>query len=170
MDKKCNVCGEIKFLEEFYKNKNFSDGHASICKNCHKERMRKRAIENKEKISAYHKKYNQDHKEERKAKAALWRMKIQALKTHCIKCGEDRPCVIEFHHVNPSEKSINIGKINPRKSFAVIEEEVLKCVCLCRNCHFEFHQIYGKNPKNPEKDLALYLEDCYDTREVIKYG
>lgn len=170
MDKKCNICGEVKPLDDYYKNKHSFDGYAPLCKECHKERMRRRSIDKKEQISAYHKKYAKEHKEDRKEKATIWRLKIQGLKSPCVKCGEDRPCVIEFHHIDPSKKSINIGKISPRKSFEIIEKEVQKCVCLCRNCHFEFHQIYGIKPENPEKSLALYLQDCYNLEDVIKYG
>ena len=169
MHKICYVCKEIKGCEDFYKNPKAKDGLANICKECHKARMHKRSITKKDEISKYHKEYATAHKEDRKEKTQIWRMKIQGLKTPCVKCGEDRPCVIEFHHINPKDKLINIGKISPRKSFDIIENEVKKCVCLCKNCHFEFHSLYGIKPTNPEKSLVEYLSDCYDLSEVIKY-
>jgi DNA-binding transcriptional MerR regulator len=33
--KKCKVCGEEKELDQFYKNKTYTDGYASKCKQCH---------------------------------------------------------------------------------------------------------------------------------------
>ena len=169
-NKICYVCKENKSTDDFYKNPKSKDGLANICKQCHKERMHTRSLIKKDDIQIYHKKYAMKHKEDRKQKTQEWRLKIQGLKTPCIKCGEDRACVIEFHHINPKDKLINIGKINPQKSFDIVEDEVKKCVCLCKNCHFEFHTIYGLKPTNPEKNLAQYLSDCFDLSEVIKYS
>jgi predicted HNH restriction endonuclease len=40
-----------------------------------------------------------------------------------------------------------------------IDSEIKKCVCLCSNCHKEFHYFYGTKPKQPEKDLEHYLRE-----------
>jgi hypothetical protein len=44
MSKPCKECGEIKPINEFYKNKSMADGHINTCKECKKaytkERMR----------------------------------------------------------------------------------------------------------------------------------
>jgi len=40
--KTCIECGTTKEYSDFYKNKIISDGHAGVCKECHKERMKKR--------------------------------------------------------------------------------------------------------------------------------
>ncbi len=167
--KVCYVCHTAKNADGFYKNPKSNDGLANICKECHKGRMAKRSVTKKKEIAKYHKEYAEKHKEERIEKTKLWRLRIQGLKTPCVKCGEDRACVIEFHHVNPKDKLMNIGKVTPRKSLQVVEDEVKKCVCLCKNCHFEFHTLYGTNPENPERSLMEYLSDCYDLSGVIGY-
>ena len=41
MKKKCSHCGEVKFLEDFHKNKNIKDGHHWWCKNCVNEGVTK---------------------------------------------------------------------------------------------------------------------------------
>jgi hypothetical protein len=38
--KRCAVCGEIKPLEEFPRNKNYADGHHCNCKPCHNAQVR----------------------------------------------------------------------------------------------------------------------------------
>ena len=38
--KKCKICKEIKESVEFYKNKTYSDGLTSKCKECHKAQQR----------------------------------------------------------------------------------------------------------------------------------
>lgn len=81
---------------------------------------------------------------------------IQSLKTPCLKCGESRPYVIQFHHIIPSEKRIAHNLAN--YSMVAIDEEIDKCVCLCANCHIEFHHLYGVHPSNPIEALDEYLK------------
>lgn len=83
---------------------------------------------------------------------------VNSLKTPCAKCGESRKYVIDFHHIDPAKKQYGIGwgiKARGRKS---LKKEIEKCICLCRNCHTEFHYLYGEMPADPEKDLKAYLE------------
>lgn len=42
MLKKCSKCKSEKELKEFVKNKSRKDGHENICKQCHRERMKRR--------------------------------------------------------------------------------------------------------------------------------
>lgn len=81
---------------------------------------------------------------------------IEELKTQCFKCGENRNWVIEFHHIDPESKKFSIGSGGGR-SWKSIEAESTKCVCLCSNCHKDFHHIYGQRPKNPREALMEYL-------------
>jgi hypothetical protein len=61
-------------------------------------------------------------------------------KTGCSICGYDK-CMsaLEFHHVNPSEKSFAISKAHSGYSLNEILEELEKCVLVCANCHKEIH-------------------------------
>ena len=43
-----------------------------------------------------------------------------------------------------------------------IKKEVSKCVCLCANCHREFHYFYGVVPNDPINQLAEYLDITTD--------
>ena len=72
----------------------------------------------------------------------------------CAKCGDSRSYVLDFHHVDPKEKVERISRmlaqnVNQEK----LEEELKKCVCLCSNCHREFH--YFEKIKNITLDEYL---------------
>ena len=56
----------------------------------------------------------------------------------CIACGESDPTVIQWHHVNPSDKETQVigNGISEEKFW----DEVLKCVPLCANCHVKIHK------------------------------
>lgn len=53
----------------------------------------------------------------------------------CGDCKNSFPApVYEFHHLNPKEKERNPSYLF-RKGWKATEEELLKCVMLCANCH-----------------------------------
>ena len=53
----------------------------------------------------------------------------------CEDCGVSfPPCVMEFHHRDPSTKSFTIAKNLMRPWYRVVLE-IAKCVLLCANCH-----------------------------------
>ena len=83
---------------------------------------------------------------------------VESLKTCCTKCGQNRKYVIDFHHIDPSLKKFDVSKGSTGRSKNSILEEINKCVCLCRNCHTEFHYLYGNIPKNPIDSLNEYLK------------
>ena len=151
----------------FHKSKKSKDGLAHKCKDCAKQYR----LDNVEHIKELNKRYRETHKEQinewrrqnyQKTKDRKHKRYIELsqmmnkLKTPCIKCGEGRPHVIDFHHVDPSQKMFNIGKAKTY-SKEVLQSEIDKCVCLCRNCHTEFHYFYGNNPENPVTALEEYL-------------
>ena len=153
----CKACGIDKPISAFYTDKTVKSGLMSKCKECTKKRVKEYARKNKEHISEYHKQYHLTYKEEQKKQNAQYKRKIQDLKTPCVKCGETRLYVIDFHHVNPSQKQFNINRKTSKTNFSIIENEASKCVSLCRNCHAEFHYFYGQNPEKPVEALHEYL-------------
>lgn len=83
---------------------------------------------------------------------------LDTLKTPCVKCGESRLWIIQFHHVDPEQKKFGVGdSSNFHKSKDAVIREVKNCVCLCANCHAEFHHLYGQKPVNPTENLNKYL-------------
>lgn len=61
-------------------------------------------------------------------------------KRKCSSCPENNPCCLEFHHIDPSKKEIEIGKAASRKwSIERLKKEIKKCLLLCANCHRKLH-------------------------------
>lgn len=159
-EKKCSRCGEIKPISEFHKNCSRKDGFAAYCKSCTSKiyPFYKKSYRDK-KTDAYINEYK-NHRERKlndvkKYQASRLEL-LWSLKTPCVKCGEERKYSIDFHHIDPTTKTITLS--SPSVGKAKILDEVKKCICLCKNCHSEFHYVYGHQPENPVEALKEYLE------------
>ena len=153
----CRKCGVDKPISEFYADKKRKSGLTTICKACTIADAQKRYWEKRDEIRDYHKKHYLGYKDRQRAADAEYFEKVYALKTPCAKCGDDRLYIIDFHHIDPAKKSFNIYRKSCKSDFSTIEKEVKKCVCLCRNCHAEFHHLYGQRPEHPKESLEKYL-------------
>ena len=65
----------------------------------------------------------------------------------CEICGYNKNIsALEFHHLNPEEKSFQLDARHfSNNSLEVLQEELDKCILLCANCHRETH--------NPSLDI-----------------
>lgn len=53
-------------------------------------------------------------------------------------CGYDRSYrALEFHHLDPSEKRLELSAQGVTLALDVLRAEARKCVLLCSNCHAE---------------------------------
>ena len=93
---------------------------------------------------------------------------LEVLGGKCIICGFDEfPEALEFHHVNPKQKSFGIGSSHAvTKSLDAQLEEMKKCVLLCSNCHKGVHAQYYTIPSDWEK---YYDEEAAQTLRNEKY-
>jgi hypothetical protein len=131
--KKCKQCGEIKEFSEFYLSKEgYRQGRCRIC-----EALRKNKLYNADKnIYKLRAKIHDDKgkKENREF--------IESYKANhpCKKCGENDPCCLDFHHLDPTLKSYSFGRLK-KKAYAkkTILAEINKCIILCANCHRKLH-------------------------------
>jgi ArsR family metal-binding transcriptional regulator len=58
------------------------------------------------------------------------------LQTHpCVDCGEDRVVVLEFDHLDGSNKLMSIAQLCNGYSWKTIKKEIDKCEVVCANCH-----------------------------------
>jgi hypothetical protein len=56
----------------------------------------------------------------------------------CVICGYDRhPCVLEFHHLDPTTKRLIGCARGVAYALDTLREEAKNCVLLCSNCHAE---------------------------------
>lgn len=175
--KRCTKCGLEKDESDFYRNSRSKDGLTDRCKVCLSEDHKLYREKNRDMVNEKSKKYDLSHPEQVKErgkryrelhrnqineyarlKTATKREWIRSCKTDCVKCGESRKHIIDFHHINPTEKKINFGTNSTvGKSKQSLMDEMIKCVCLCRNCHADFHYIYGNVPTSPVESLSEYL-------------
>ena len=73
---------------------------------------------------------------------------VQEMKSnsHCAKCGESRGYVLDYHHINPEEKDASVARMTSNKyRLDSVFAEIEKCVCLCSNCHREFHYLENRD-------------------------
>lgn len=159
--KKC-ICERTREYNKAHKEKTRET--AARCRERHREEIRQRNREfyyKRKDDPAYQeskRKTIEKHGDEWKAKDRERRRAFNEKWKHpCEKCGEERLYLIQFHHIDPSTKSFCIGANATSKQDALLEEEVKKCICLCSNCHDEFHYLYGAKPKNPVESLSEYL-------------
>ena len=68
------------------------------------------------------------------------RLLIAEHKTCCKICGENERVCLDFHHVDPSKKHLDISQMyRAGWSKRRILDEIAKCVILCSNCHRKYH-------------------------------
>lgn len=145
--KVCSKCGkELPMTDEyFYKN---GDKYRPACKEC----INKHNTEYYKTHKARYDCYAKNRQRIRNEFLAKWRKP-------CQKCGEQRLYLIQFHHIDPATKEFDISTGFANRKVEICEEEVKKCVCLCSNCHDEFHYFYGANPEDPVNALKEYLKE-----------
>lgn len=123
--RQCVKCGLIANneleLENFVPRKEQKYGRRNICFKCHQEDSNKHSK-------------NRFRKNKKKA--------IKYKGSKCVMCnikaGEVHDAVFDFHHLDPSQKELNIGKIMHHR-WDKIREELDKCILLCSNCHRIIH-------------------------------
>jgi len=62
---------------------------------------------------------------------------IEYLRHHpCVDCGESDPLVLEFDHVQPEQKELNVSDIiRCAYSLDRVKREIDRCVVRCIHCH-----------------------------------
>jgi len=81
----------------------------------------------------------------------------------CEICGEDRHYCLDFHHKDPSTKTMQISEMVHRKfKKQKVIDEIKKCQVLCKNCHAETHWIKsGLEEKYMTKEIKERYYDRY---------
>lgn len=116
--KVCTKCGKELLIEEFNWRDKSKGTRRSECKYCQSNYMKQKYQEKKRAI------------QEMKAEAS------------CAKCGDTRGYVLDYHHTDPSQKENTIARMTSNKyTLDKIYQEIEKCICLCANCHREFHHL-----------------------------
>lgn len=71
-----------------------------------------------------------------KAKNKAWLRKLK--EQPCFDCGVEYPYyVTDYHHLDPTLKTMSVGRALVTIGRKKVEEEIAKCILLCANCHRE---------------------------------
>lgn len=137
----CKYCNEIKALEEMTKDRTRPSGYKDSCKQCYKEREKRRRLENPEKYREAQERYKK--REERRVPGLSYVEKRKILDTikserGCYFCFEATPICLDFHHRDMSEKEFTVSK-HFHRPISVLLAEIEKCEVICSNCHRKLH-------------------------------
>lgn len=127
------MCKLEKDESEFGNHKNGRDGLRSRCKPCNRIEANRSYKKNPGPTKARARKFGKATQERLKA----WLNGVKH-RLGCCLCGEKEAAVLDFHHVNPSEKEKAIGHMIA-KGIGPLETELSKCVVVCANCHRKVH-------------------------------
>jgi len=72
----------------------------------------------------------------------------------CVKCGQNHPATLDFHHIDSNTKEASVNKLIKYRAFKRAMEEVKKCLVLCANCHRIHHHDERENKKAKKKKGA----------------
>lgn len=122
------------------------------CKNCHTIIHNGTPEGHEQKLINKYIKSRPNKRHKHKNRLLIWYFK-QTQK--CLKCGMNNPICLLFHHVDSSTKKYKIAYMF-EKGRDKISDELSKTICLCQNCHEEFHAIYGL--KTNQQNLEIYLD------------
>ena len=133
--KTCTSCQVSKEESSFYfQDKSARRLHAE-CKACY-------TLHRKSYMATHYLKYGDIYRERARVRRARIKKELQAKMMQylgdksCESCGEADARVLEFDHINPSEKSFNIARgITHGLAWEAILDEIKKCRILCANCH-----------------------------------
>lgn len=129
--KQCTKCGRMLPLDQFNWRNKATGSRRAECKECHSTFMKQKYQEKKQIVAE---------------------LKSQA---KCAKCGDNRSYVLDYHHINPNNKENTIARMTSNNyQLDKTMEEIKKCICLCSNCHREFHYFNNLNGLS----LIEYLE------------
>lgn len=133
--RRCTVCYQTKTKEEYYFRDKTAGTLHSQCRDCYKARRN-------ESWEEHYKKYGDKYrmraiKRNKILRENLRRKMLAYLKNKsCVKCGIDDIRVLEFDHIYPETKTLDIARaITNTVKWEAILKEIHKCQILCANCH-----------------------------------
>lgn len=134
--KQCVKCFATKTLENFSWKSKSKGVRQAKCKTCYRELRNKWYQDHKDSEVKTIKTYIYKRRKEIKS----WFDSIKA-KSKCRYCEENRPTVLQFHHLDPKKKDIQLSAAS-RNGWSIkrIEAEISKCIVLCANCHLIEHE------------------------------
>lgn len=92
----------------------------------------------------------------------------------CCICGYNKyNGALDFHHIDPNEKSFTIGSYGHCRAWKKVQKELDKCILLCSNCHKELHG--GLITVDMSHQKTIIIKEiikkikCIDCGKIIDY-
>lgn len=133
--KLCTKCGQAKEESEFFVKDKQKDRLHAQCKLCYKTHRRTYYLQH---YSRYKERYLQRAKARReKLRDDFHHNLLEYLSGKaCVICGENDVRVLEFDHLDPTQKSFSISQATRLGySWEATLTEIEKCRVLCASCH-----------------------------------
>ena len=129
--KVCPGCSHVYELSDFNFKERNTGRRQVYCRECSRRYGRDHYQRNTAYYTAKARKRNSVDR------PALRLRVLEYLASHpCVDCGEADPAVLEFDHVDPECKRIEVGRMIARgHSWTSIMSEISKCVVRCANDH-----------------------------------
>lgn len=128
--KKCSVCSTEKDDASFAWKQKAKGIRQTQCDPCRKETAKKSYSVNRAKIISDSVRRTQELRE--------WFVEYKK-QFKCKFCAEDCYVCLDFHHLNPTEKDLDVSSMVARRSRPALLKELAKCICVCSNCHRKIH-------------------------------
>ena len=128
-EKRCGVCGEVKPLDDFHRNRSARDGRQNRCKPCNIELNKRWYREHPEARPK-----RMDGYAKRRYRELAMQIYEYLLDHPCVDCGEPDPVVLEFDHLRDKVWNIS-AMVNRKMPWAKVAAEIAKCEVVCANCH-----------------------------------
>lgn len=90
-------------------------------------------IDNRDRYREIRDKANEKKTAEYRQRFTTLKLGFGCMNPNCKWSGEFEACQLEFHHLDPNSKYRNVAQLVRRPS--KMRAEILKCTCLCSNCH-----------------------------------
>jgi hypothetical protein len=128
--RECCWCYWLKPLSEFAFHSSAKKTLSSHCRTCHARYRRKHYLENRDRY------FSQANAQTlRKTQDKLRRLRDYLLGHPCVDCGTTDIATLDFDHVDPATKVMEIGRMIRRRNWSANLREMAKCVVRCANCH-----------------------------------
>lgn len=131
----CSKCSISKLESDFFVKDGKTGRLHAQCKECYK-------LHRKTYYASHYAKYGDLYRKRSQEYRSMLRTEfrdnmLDYLKDkNCIICGESDIRVLEFDHVNPSEKAFSISQsVRLGYRWPAVQAEIKKCRILCSNCH-----------------------------------
>lgn len=128
--RRCSRCGQLKAITEFPFRDLRTGARNHYCRPCQAAYRRQHYQRNRPD-------YIQRAMQEMRMKREDGLIRLhEYLRAHpCADCGQTDITVLEFDHVDPRTKAIDVGTMVGRRSWSTVRAEIDRCLVRCANCH-----------------------------------